>query len=71
MEFFDKLIKVLTNNLGYTVILVICILLFAVFSNGLIPGLITAGSALIGYICAKQLYDKFPKSKKSVKRVKK
>lgn len=61
MNFFEKLLKVLMDNLIYTIALTVSIILFAIFSNGLIPGIITAASALIAYICIKQLYSAFPK----------
>ena len=56
---FDKLLGVLSKNLGYTVVLVAAILLFAVFSDGLIPGLITAVSALLAYTCIMALYKEY------------
>ena len=56
---FDKLLGVLSKNLGYTVVLVVAILLFAVFSDGLIPGLITAVSALLAYTCIMVLYKEY------------
>ena len=51
MKSFEKLLNVLANNLGYTVVLVAAIILFAIFSDGLISGLITAISALLAYTC--------------------
>ena len=51
MKSFEKLMNVLANNLGYTVVLVAAIVLFAIFSDGLISGLITAISALLAYTC--------------------
>ena len=62
MKTFEKLISVLARNLGVTVVLVLAIALFAIFSDGLISGLITAASALIGYTCAEMLYKEFKKS---------
>ena len=56
---FDKLFTVLSKNLGYTVVLVAAILLFAVFSDGLIAGLITAISALLAYTCIMALYKEY------------
>ena len=56
---FDKLLTVLSKNLGYTVVLIVAILLFAVFSDGLIPGLITAVSALLAYTCIMALYKEY------------
>ncbi len=59
---FEKLLNVLSKNLGYTVVLVAAILLFAVFSDGLIAGLITAVSALLVYTCVEALYKEYKKS---------
>jgi len=59
MKTFEKILNVLAKNLGYTVVLVIAIVLFAIFSDGLISGLITAGSALIGYTCIEMLFKQF------------
>ncbi|MBQ5699672.1 MAG: hypothetical protein IIV74_00025 [Alphaproteobacteria bacterium] len=56
---FEKLMNVLSKNLGYTVVLVTAILLFAIFSDGLIPGLITAVSALLAYTCIVALYKEY------------
>ena len=56
---FEKLLNVLSKNLGYTVVLVAAILLFAVFSDGLISGLITAISALLAYTCIVALYKEY------------
>ena len=56
---FEKLLNVLSKNLGYTVVLVAAILLFAVFSDGLIAGLITAVSALLAYTCIVALYKEY------------
>ncbi|MBQ8294066.1 MAG: hypothetical protein IJX89_01635 [Alphaproteobacteria bacterium] len=58
---FEKLLNVLSKNLGYTVVLVAAILLFAVFSDGLIAGLITAISALLAYTCIQALYQEYKK----------
>ncbi|MFQ6703248.1 MAG: hypothetical protein ACLRFO_03555 [Alphaproteobacteria bacterium] len=59
---FEKLLNVLSKNLGYTVVLVAAILLFAVFSDGLIAGLITAVSALLAYTCFMALYKEYKAS---------
>jgi len=58
---FDKLLTVLKNNIGYTIILVIAIVFFGYFSDGLIPGLITAVSALLAYACIMALYGEYKK----------
>ncbi|MDE5615319.1 MAG: hypothetical protein K2I81_00595 [Alphaproteobacteria bacterium] len=59
MKTLEKILNVLAKNIGYTVVLVAAIILFAIFSDGLLPGLITAGSALIGYTCLEMLYKQF------------
>ncbi|MDE6481640.1 MAG: hypothetical protein K2L25_02350 [Alphaproteobacteria bacterium] len=59
MKTFEKILNVLAKNIGYTVVLVAAIILFAIFSGGLLRGLITAGSALIGYACIEMLYKQF------------
>ena len=56
---FDKLLNVLSKNLGFTVVLVAAIILFAIFSNGLLSGLITAVSALLAYTCIVALYKEY------------
>lgn len=56
---FEKILNVLSKNLGYTVVLVAALLLFAVFSDGLIAGLITAVSALLVYTCIQALYKEY------------
>lgn len=56
---FDKLLSVLSKNMGYTAVLVVSILLFAVFSDGLVAGLITAISALLMYTCFVALYKEY------------
>lgn len=64
MKTAEKVLNVLAKNLGYTVVLVAAIILFAIFSDGLIAGLITAVSAVIGYTCIVMLYREFTKSAK-------
>ena len=61
MNTFEKIMKVLAKNLGITIVLILAIVLFAWFSNGLIPGLITAASALLAYTSAEMLYKEFKK----------
>ncbi len=58
---FEKIVTVLSKNMGYTVVLAVAILLFAVFSDGLIAGLITAVSALLVYTCVQALYAEYKK----------
>lgn len=69
MKTAEKILNVLAKNLGYTVVLVAAIILFAIFSDGLIDGAITALSAVIGYTCVVMLYKEFAKesAKKPVK----
>ncbi len=59
MKGINKLIAVLAKNLGITIVLVAAIILFAVFSDGLLAGLITALSALIAYTCCELLYREY------------
>ncbi len=61
MKSFEKLMNVLSANLGYTVVLVASIILFAVFSDGLVSGLITAMSALLAYTCIVALAREYRK----------
>lgn len=61
MNTFEKIMKVLAKNLGITIVLILAVVLFAWFSNGLIPGLITAASALLAYTSAEMLYKEFKK----------
>lgn len=62
MNTAEKILNVLAKNLGYTVVLGIAIVLFAIFSDGLISGIITALSAVIGYTCIVMLYKEFAKA---------
>lgn len=59
MDIFKKIMNVMSQNLGYTVVLVVAIVLFAIFSGGLVAGLITAGSALVAYACIDALYKQY------------
>ena len=62
MKTLEKILSVLVKNLGYTVVLVLAIILFAMFSDGLISGIITALSALLGYACIMALYNEYKKA---------
>lgn len=62
MKTLERILAVLAKNLGYTVVLVLAIILFAMFSDGLISGVITALSALLGYACIMTLYAEFKKT---------
>lgn len=62
MTFFEKLGKVLTANIAYTVVLIFGIILFLYFANGdLIAGALTALSALVVYVCIALLYQEYKK----------
>ncbi len=61
MKSFEKMLNVLSQNLGYTVVLVASIILFAIFSDGLLSGLITALSALLAYTCIVALAREYRK----------
>ncbi|MCQ2562766.1 MAG: hypothetical protein MJ158_04100 [Alphaproteobacteria bacterium] len=56
MKFIKNLMKVLSKNMGYTILLCVAVLLFVIFSGGLLPGIITAITVLIAYICIEHLY---------------
>ncbi|MBR4806464.1 MAG: hypothetical protein IKZ64_01440 [Alphaproteobacteria bacterium] len=62
MNTLERILSVLVRNLGYTVVLVLAIILFAMFSDGLVNGLIAAFSALIAYACIVALYREFKKA---------
>jgi len=68
MDFINKLIAVLAKNLGLTIVLVAAIILFAIFSDGLLSGLITALSALIAYTCCELLYHSYKEYSPAKKR---
>lgn len=62
MNFFQKLGKVLSANIAYTVILVFGLVLFLYFTEGdLIGGVLTALSALVIYVCIALLYGEYKK----------
>lgn len=61
MNTLEKILSVLVKNLGYTVLLILSIVLFAIFSDGLISGIITAVSALLAYACIMALATEFKK----------
>ena len=62
MTFFEKLVKVLTANIAYTIVLVFGIILFLYFTGGdLIGGILTALSALVVYVCITLLYQEYKK----------
>lgn len=55
----DRLLNVVVKNLGYTIVMIIAIVLFVYFSDGLIPGLIAAVSAMLAYTCGVALYREY------------
>ena len=60
MNFFDKLGKVLTRNIGYTITLIVALILFLYFSEGdMIAGIFTAIFALVVYVCVVLLYKEY------------
>lgn len=62
MNFFEKLGKVLTANITYTVVLIFGLILFLYFAGGdLIAGIFTALSALVVYVCCTLLYQEYKK----------
>lgn len=62
MNFWEKLKKVFTANIAYTVILVFGLILFLYFADGdLIGGVLTALSALVVYVCIALLYGEYKK----------
>lgn len=68
-----KLLDVLGENIGYTVVLVLAIILFFIFSGSLVKGLITAFSAVIAYACIVALFRAYratPTTKTSKKKTK-
>lgn len=71
--YMEKLLNVLSQNLGYTVVLAVSAVLFFIFSDGLISGLITAVSALVAYACIVALYREYKgvSVKKTTKKSKK
>lgn len=61
MKTFEKILAVLARNLGLTVVLAISVILFAVCSNGLLNGIVTAVSASMAYVALTLLYKEFKK----------
>lgn len=59
MNTFERILRVFGKNLGYTIVLIVAVIFFAFFSDGLIYGLITAFSALVAYVCIMMLYKEF------------
>lgn len=62
MKFFEKLGKLLVNNIAYTIILVVALIFFLYFAGGdLIAGILTAVSALVVYVAITLLYQEYKK----------
>ena len=62
MKTLERILAVLTKNIGLTIVLVLAIILFAIFADGLIGGIITAISALLAYTCVEMLYQEYKKT---------
>lgn len=62
MKTLENIISVLARNLGLTVVFALSVVLFAVFCDGLIGGLITAAAAVSAYTCGSMLYKEFKKT---------
>ncbi len=62
MKTLERILAVLTKNMGLTIVLVLAIVLFAIFADGLIGGIITAISALLAYTCVEMLYQEYKKT---------
>ena len=56
---FDRWLNVLSKNLGYTIVLIVSVIFFIYFSDGVIPGLIAAVSAVLAYTCGTMLYKEY------------
>lgn len=61
MKFFERLGKVLVNNIAYTIVLVVALICFFYFSRDLIAGIFTVVSALIIYMCIDMLHQAYKK----------
>lgn len=62
MNTLEKILSVLTKNMGYTIVFVVAVVLFAIFSDGLLSGLITAASGVIAYACGAALVREYKKT---------
>ena len=58
-KMLDRWLNVLAKNLGYTIVMIIAVVLFVYFSDGLISGLIAAVSAMLAYTCGVALYREY------------
>ena len=47
MNAFERIMNGFGKNLGYTIVLIVAVIFFAYFADGLIPGFLTAFSALV------------------------
>ena len=68
MKTIEKILMVLAKNLGLTVVLALSIIMFAIFSDGLIRGAITAVSALMAYVSITLLYKEYKKKPQARKK---
>ena len=59
MKTLENIMGVLAKNVGMTIVLILAVLLFALFSTSLIGGLITAASAMMAFTCAELLYKEY------------
>lgn len=57
----DKWMNVLQKNLGYTIVMIIAIVFFVYFSEGVIEGLIAAVAAMLAFTCGATLYKEYKK----------
>lgn len=63
MKALKKFGRFLLQNLVYTVVLVIALVLFLYFAKGdFIAGILTALSALVVYVCIVLLYQEYKKT---------
>ena len=66
---FDKWMNVFKKNMGYTIVMLVAIVFFVYFSEGVIEGLIAAVAAMLAFTCGAMLYKQYqnePDGKKSV-----
>ena len=59
MDSLKKILIIVQNNPQYVIGLCFFIILFAIFCDGLLAGIITALSAFGAYVCVQKLYSKF------------
>ena len=64
---FDKLLYTMRKNLAYTIVMIIAIIFFCAFSDGLLSGLIAAAAAVIAFACGALLYGEYKQAPTIVK----